>query len=207
MEIGGKVAIVTGGASGLGAATVAMLIEQGAQVAIFDVDEERGEEVAKQHGCCFIRTNVFKPVDVDASIEHVVEEFGHPSILVNCAGVAPSINTLRAGGEVYPFDAFVRTIEVNLLGTALVSIRFAYFCDKNRSATENGVIINTSSIAAFDGQMGHIAYAASKAGVAGMTLPMARDLSEARIRVVTIAPGVFNTPLLANLPGADSIPV
>ncbi|MFN0046247.1 MAG: SDR family NAD(P)-dependent oxidoreductase [Sphingorhabdus sp.] len=205
MDIAGKIAIVTGGASGLGAATVAMLCERGAQVVIFDIDEQLGAKIATHHCCAFMCTNVFKVEEVDASMEALLNQFGPPSILVNCAGVAPCMDTLRANREIYPFEIFVRTVEVNLFGTALMSIRFAYYCKMDKAAAENGVIINTASIAAFDGQAGHIAYAASKAGVIGMTLPMARDLAGSQIRVVTIAPGIFDTPLMKDVPGADRV--
>lgn len=124
---------------------------------------------------------------------------------MNCAGVAPAVNTLRANGAKYPFEVFQRTIDVNLIGTALLSIRFAELCQKDADEEDNGVIINTASVAAFDGQMGHIAYSASKAAIVGMTLPMARDLAEARIRVVTIAPGLFDTPIMSGIPGRDRV--
>lgn len=203
MEISDKRAIVTGGASGLGAATAKWLARCGADVGIFDIDEEKGAEVALDCGGQFFSVDVAKQAEVDAGFCSFIDVFGHPHILVNCAGVAPAIRTLRANREPYPFEAFEYTIDANLNGTAYMSICFAYLCEINRENEENGVIINTASVAAFDGQMGHIAYSASKAGIVGMTLPMARDLAGARIRVVTIAPGLFETPMMKDIPGQD----
>lgn len=203
MEIADKNAIITGGASGLGAATAKLLAQRGAKVGIFDIDEQQGRAVAADCVGHFFRVDVANRAQVDAGLSDFEHSIGYPRILVNCAGVAPGIRTLQANATRYPFEAFEHTIKVNLIGTAYMAICFASLCRGEGEDEDNGVIINTASIAAFDGQVGHVPYAASKAGVVGMTLPLARDLADARIRVVTIAPGLFDTPMLDGIPNPN----
>lgn len=204
MQISGSSVIVTGGASGLGAATAAWLAERGARVAIFDIDEDKGTHVAAKCGALFVKASVYDEEDVEAGFEQVVNTHGLANILVNCAGVAPDVRLIRPEHIPYPMEMLVRTLEVNLMGTILMAAHFArYQAYRECPDEELGVIINTASVAAYDGQIGHVAYAASKAGVVGATLPMARDLAIHRIRVMTIAPGLFNTPMLDGIPGAD----
>ena len=201
MEIEGLCAIVSGGASGLGAATATMLAERGARVAIFDIDEQRGSSVAGAIGGLFVHGSVADEAAVEAAFHAVHSELGIARILVNCAGIAPSINLLRPHGP-HPLDAFKRTLEVNLVGTFLMIRSFASWVTTEPIIDEErGVIINTASIAAFEGYVGQAAYASSKAGVVGMTLPLARELCAHAIRVMTIAPGLFATAMLANVPG------
>lgn len=198
MDIDGLSAIVTGGASGLGAATAAMLRARGGRVAIIDQDAARGDQFARSIGALFCPADVAQEQQVDRVLGVIERENGIARILVNCAGVAPSIPTLRHGCP-HPIDAFRRTLDVNLLGSFIYASRFAYRLRKLEPiGEENGVIVNTASIAAFDGQFGQVAYAASKSGVVGMTLPLARELAIELIRVVTIAPGVFDTPMLSD---------
>jgi len=196
-------AIITGGASGLGGATAAMLAEHGASVAIFDRDEAGGRAHAEAIGGQFYLVDVADDASVAAAIDAGERDGGIARILVNCAGVAPAIKTVNKEGQPHPLDAFRRAIEVNLVGTFNVVAKFAArLASVEPIGEERGVIVNTASVAAFDGQIGQAAYAASKAGVAGMTLPLARDLAQHRIRVVTIAPGIFLTPMLRSLPQA-----
>lgn len=200
-------ALVTGGASGLGEATVRMLAGQGANVIIADLNQERGyalaDELGKQVRFCL--TNVTDESDVQAAINRAVDTFGGLHINVNCAGVAEARKTLGKVDGVYgahSLAAFQKVIAVNLIGTFNAIRLSALTMERNEPNTEGerGVIINTASVAAFDGQMGQAAYAASKGGIVGMTLPIARDLARSGIRVMTIAPGLFETPLLASLP-------
>ncbi len=201
MQINNAVAVVTGGASGLGLATVRELHGQGAKVVILDLPSSNGEAIAKELG----ENAVFAPTDV-TSEEQVVAaldtaaSLGALRIAVNCAGIGNAIKTVSKKGA-FPLPDFTKIINVNLIGTFNV-IRLAA---ERISATEpigeeRGVIINTASVAAFDGQVGQAAYSASKGGIVGMTLPIARDLASLKIRVVTIAPGLFHTPLFATLP-------
>jgi NAD(P)-dependent dehydrogenase (short-subunit alcohol dehydrogenase family) len=204
MDINGSVAIVTGGASGLGLATVEKLLDAGAKVVILDLPSSPGAEVAEKLGGVdgavrFAGADVRNAEQVSAALD-VAAGLGQLRVAVNCAGTGDAIRTVGKNGP-HPLDRFTRIIEINLIGTFNV-IRLA----AERMAAgdpvdgERGVIVNTASIAAFDGQIGQAAYAASKGGVVGMTLPIARDLASAGIRVVTIAPGLFDTPLLASLP-------
>ncbi|HEX7875503.1 MAG TPA: SDR family NAD(P)-dependent oxidoreductase [Sphingobium sp.] len=201
MDIKGTAAIVTGGASGLGGATARMLAANGAKVAIFDLNEEAGKATAAEIGGVFASVNVADDASVAAGIDAAEQVHGVARILVNCAGIAPAIRTVGKEYAPHPLDAYRKAIEVNLIGTFNVLSKFA-----SRAATieeiagERGVVINTASIAAFDGQIGQAAYASSKAGVVGMTLPVARDLAQHKIRVMAIAPGVFLTPMLAAFP-------
>ncbi len=207
MNFTNTTALVTGGASGLGEATVRMLAGQGANVIIADLNQERGyalaDELGKQVRFCL--TNVTDESDVQAAINRAVDTFGGLHINVNCAGVAEARKTLGKVDGVYgahSLAAFQKVIAVNLIGTFNAIRLSALAMERNDPDPEGerGVIINTASVAAFDGQMGQAAYSASKGGIVGMTLPIARDLARSGIRVMTIAPGLFETPLLASLP-------
>jgi NAD(P)-dependent dehydrogenase (short-subunit alcohol dehydrogenase family) len=201
MKIEGKTFIVTGGASGLGGATAKMLADSGAHVVIVDLNAELGEALAKEIGGRFVRADVSSEADGTAAVETAVKEFGGLDGLINCAGIGTASRTLGKTGP-HELAPFVKTITVNLIGTFNM-IRLAAAAMANKDPDEEGqrgVIINTASVAAFDGQIGQAAYSASKGGIVGMTLPIARDLSSVGIRVVTIAPGLFKTPLLASLP-------
>lgn len=203
MQLNGIAAIVTGGASGLGGATAAMLASQGAKVAIFDLNEEIGQQHAEAIGGTFIKTNVADDQSVADAVAAAEQAHGVARVLVNCAGVAPAIKTVGRENQPHPLDAFRKTLEVNLLGTFNVISKFAArLAAAEPVGEERGVIVNTASVAAFDGQIGQAAYAASKGGVVGMTLAIARDLAQHKIRVVTIAPGIFLTPMLLGLPQA-----
>lgn len=201
MNIENVAAIVTGGASGLGAATAARLAAEGANVAIFDVNEELGRDAAARIGGSFHRTNVADADDVAEALAAAEARNGVARILVNCAGIGTPQKTVGRDGQPHPLEVFRRVVEINLFGSFNVLSKFAArLSQAERLGEERGVAINTASVAAFDGQIGQAAYAASKGGIVGMTLPIARDLAELGIRVVTIAPGIFLTPLLAGLP-------
>jgi len=201
MQIKNSVFLVTGGASGLGAATARMAAENGGKVVIADMQADAGEKFAKEIGARFIKTDVTSEADGKAAVERALKEFGGLQVLVNCAGIAAAERTL---GKEAPHDLgrFTRVINVNLIGTFNMIRLAAEAMAKAgpNAAGERGVIVNTASVAAFDGQIGQAAYAASKGGVVAMTLPVARDLSRHGIRVCTIAPGVFETPMLLGLP-------
>lgn len=199
MNLKDKVAVVTGGASGLGLATVTRLVEKGAKVVIFDLNELKAKEAVEQLGenVQSAIVNVADDESVQKGIKQAIEAFGAIHICVNCAGVGTPGKTIGKKG-VLPLEDFNRVIGINLIGTFNVLRLAANEMKNNEPLTdsgERGVIINTASVAAFDGQMGQAAYGASKAGVAGMTLPVSRDLSEFGIRVNTIAPGLFMTPM------------
>ena len=198
MEIKDAVAVVTGGASGLGLATTKRLLDAGAQVVVLDI---RGKEAVDELGdrAVFAETDVTDEAAVTAALD-AAENLGPVRIAVNCAGTGNAIKTLSKDGP-FPLNAFRKIVEINLIGTFNV-IRLAAerMAKTEPIGGERGVIVNTASVAAFDGQVGQAAYSASKGGVVGMTLPIARDLSRELIRVVTIAPGLFDTPLLAGLP-------
>jgi 3-hydroxyacyl-CoA dehydrogenase / 3-hydroxy-2-methylbutyryl-CoA dehydrogenase len=203
MEIKGCTAVVTGGASGLGEATVKSLVGKGAKAAIFDFDEERGNQIAGQLGdsVIFCKTDVTDETTVQQAVDKTVEAFGGIHFAINCAGVATPAKILSKRGPI-PIEQFNRVVQINLTGTLTV---IKLVADKMINNTPNddgekGVVINTASVAAFDGQIGQVAYSASKAAVAGMTLPIAREFADYGIRVVTIAPGLFETPMLAGLP-------
>ena len=203
MDIKGVAAIVTGGASGLGGATARMLANNGAKVAIFDLNEDAGQAAAAAIGGSFFKTNVADDESVLQAVAAAEAAHGVARILVNCAGVAPAIKTVGRENVAHPLDAYRKTIEVNLIGTFNVISKFAArLAAADPIGEERGVIVNTASVAAFDGQIGQAAYASSKGGVVGMTLPVARDLAPLLIRVVTIAPGIFLTPMLMGLPQA-----
>ena len=201
-------AVVTGGASGLGEATVRALAAHGVKVAIFDMNEAKGEEVAKEVGGVFCKCNVTSDADVDAAFEKARAAHGQERILVNCAGTGNAAKTAsrdKQTGETkhFPLDAFNLIIQINLVGTFRCIAKSAagmMSLPPVGDYGERGVIINTASVAAEDGQIGQAAYSASKGGVVGMTLPIARDLSSEGIRVNTILPGIFNTPLLQAAP-------
>jgi len=201
VEIPDNVALVTGGASGLGLATVKELHANGARVVILDLPSSRGKEIAGEFGdrAVFSPGDVTSPDSVTAAL-NAAAGLGTLRITVNCAGIGNGIRTVSKQGP-FPLDAFTKVINVNLIGTFNV-IRLAAerISQAPEAGEERGVIINTASIAAFEGQIGQAAYSASKGGIVGMTLPIARDLASLKIRVVTIAPGLFHTPLLAGLP-------
>ncbi len=201
MKISTTAAVITGGASGLGEATARHFANLGAQITILDRDAERGKKVAADIGGHFAETDVTDEASVQAAIDLAMARMGRISVCVNCAGIAYGIKTVGRDGP-HPLDAFKRTIDINLVGTFNVSRLAAVAIATNDPEPDGarGVIVNTASVAAFDGQKGQVAYAASKGGIVGMTLPMARDLASTGIRVMTIAPGIFMTPMLAGLP-------
>ena len=201
MQIRNSIFLVTGGASGLGAASARMAVENGAKVVIADMQTDAGEKLARELGGRFVKTDVTSEADGKAAVALALKEFGGLHVLVNCAGIALAERTL---GKEAPHDLqrFARVINVNVIGTFNM-IRLAADAMAKASpnaAGERGVIVNTASVAAYDGQIGQAAYSASKGGIVGMTLPIARDLSRNAIRVVTIAPGLFLTPMLLGLP-------
>ncbi len=204
MELSDKVAVITGGASGLGRATAERIVAAGGKVALFDLNEDLGRATADELGDAARAyvVNVSDEDSVQAAVDNVCEEFGGVHINVNCAGVGAAGRTLGKDGPM-PLRHFQFILEVNLIGTFNTLRLCAEKMQHNDPVTsdgERGVIINTASVAAFDGQIGQAAYSASKAGVAGMTLPIARDLSRSGIRVCTIAPGIFETPMMAGAP-------
>ncbi|HEY9579178.1 MAG TPA: SDR family NAD(P)-dependent oxidoreductase [Rhizorhapis sp.] len=203
MEMNGVGVIVTGGASGLGGATAKMLADRGAKVAIFDLNEEVGKAHAESIGGLFVRVNVSDEASVEAGLAAAEAAHGVARILVNCAGLAPAIKTVGRDNTPHPMDVYRKVVEVNLIGTFTMISRFAAkLVAADPIGEERGVIINTASVAAYDGQIGQAAYASSKGGVVSMTLPVARDLAQHKIRVMTIAPGIFLTPMLLGLPQA-----
>ena len=203
MDLKNVVAVVTGGASGLGEATVRQIVANDGKAAILDLNEEKGQALSNELGAStiFIKTDVTDGASVQSALDKAIEHFGKVNVLVNCAGIAIAKKTLGKCGA-HDLESFSKVIQVNLIGTfnaiRLASEKMATN-DPNEQG-ERGVIINTASVAAFEGQMGQAAYSASKGGVVGMTLPIARDLASLGIRVMTIAPGLFETPLFASLP-------
>ena len=196
-------AIVSGGASGLGEATVRALADAGVNVTILDLDETRGTRVAAETGAVFVQTDISDPNSVTNALQAARSAHGQERIAVSCAGIAPGAKTVDRKGKAHDPALFSKTIAVNLIGTFNLATQSAAgmaAADPIGEDGERGVIVNTASIAAFEGQIGQLAYAASKAGVAGMTLPMARDLSRQGVRVMTIAPGLFKTPMMEGLP-------
>jgi NAD(P)-dependent dehydrogenase (short-subunit alcohol dehydrogenase family) len=195
-------AIVTGGASGLGAATAAKLAQDGMKVTVFDMNAEQGREHADSIGGQFVQVDVSDPASVAAGLDQAVAAHGVPRVLVNCAGIAGAAKTVSRG-QPHDFGLFEKTLRVNLLGSFNCASQAAALmaaADPIDRDGARGVIVNTASVAAFDGQIGQLAYSASKGGIVGMTLPMARDLADKGVRVCTIAPGLFLTPLLRELP-------
>ena len=201
MDITNMPAIVTGGASGLGNATARMLAAAGAKVAIFDLNEEVGQKAAQELGGAFFKVNVAEDASVAEGLSRAAERHGTARILVNCAGIAPAVKTVGKENVPHALDIYRRTIEVNLIGTFNMISKFAaQLAAAEEIEGERGVIVNTASVAAYDGQIGQAAYSSSKGGVVGMTLPVARDLAQLKIRVMTIAPGIFLTPMLESFP-------
>lgn len=199
MDILGKVAIVTGGASGLGKATVERYIADGAKVAIFDLNEEEGRSLAKTLGdnACFFKVNVSEEDSVQSGLDAVVEHFGAVHVINNYAGIGPTCKTYGKKGP-HPIDMYMKIVMVNQVGTFNMCRLGAEKMAQNEPFNEDGgrgVIINTASVAAYEGQIGQVAYSATKGAVVGMTLPMARDLAPLGIRVNTIVPGLIHTPL------------
>lgn len=199
MNISGKQAVVSGGASGLGAACVRMIVERGGKAAILDVNEAAGRAIGEEfpNKVRFFRADVAD----ETAVRQAIEMIRPLHIAINCAGIGPAQRTIGKEGPA-TLDWFTNVIRVNLIGTFNVARLAAWAMSTNEpdEGGERGLIINTASIAAFDGQIGQVAYAASKGGIVGLTLPMARDLSRLGIRVVTIAPGIFDTPLLGKMP-------
>lgn len=205
MQVPGSTFLISGGGSGLGAATANLLASSGANVVIADVNRENGSKVASDIGdkATFVETDICNEEAVSRAVQTAVDSYGGLHGVVNCAGVGLAEKTVGKDGP-HRLDSFSRIIQINLIGTFNV-IRLAASVMSAQPATsagERGVIINTASVAAFDGQIGQAAYSASKGGIVGMTLPIARDLARNGIRVVTIAPGIFETPLLGTLPEA-----
>lgn len=202
MKIEGLAAIVTGGASGLGGATAERLAAAGAKVTIFDLNEEAGQSHAGRIGGRFHRVDVTSEAEVDAALAEAEAANGKARILVNCAGIAPPAKVIARDGSAMPLGDFAKLVNINLIGTFNVLSKFAARLHDAETVgdEERGVIVNTASVAAFEGQIGQAAYSASKGGVAGMCLPIAREFARYGIRVMTIAPGIFWTPMLAGLP-------
>ena len=198
MDVQGSIALVTGGASGLGEATARALAAGGARVTILDRPQSEGERVADEIGGLFAPADVTSEDDVRKAVDDTAAKFGGLTVLVNCAGIGTALRTLTKQGPM-PLSVFRKTIEVNLIGTFnAIRLAAAKMAEGTPNADgERGVIVNTASAAAFDGQIGQAAYSASKGGVVGMTLPIARDLASFGIRCLTIAPGTFDTPMLA----------
>ncbi|MEE4380496.1 MAG: SDR family NAD(P)-dependent oxidoreductase [Pseudomonadales bacterium] len=211
MELKDKVAVITGGASGLGKATAEKVIAAGGKVAIFDLNEDLARATAKELGpdAAAFKVNVAEEDSVEAAVAGTMERFGAIHVNVNCAGIGAAARTLGKEGAM-PLKTFNFVIGVNLIGTFNTLRLCAEQMAKNDPVNEDGergVIVNTASVAAFDGQVGQAAYSASKAGVAGMTLPIARDLSRNGIRVCTIAPGIFETPMMMGAPDQVRLPL
>ena len=203
MKVDGKVALVTGGASGLGGATVAELHEAGASIVIVDLPSSDGDVVAKELGdrARFAPADVTSEDEVKAAVQRAADAFGGLHIVVNCAGVGFPGRVLTRDGDPTDLERFEFVVRVNLIGTFnVIRLAAAQIAKQEPDGEERGVIVNTGSIAAFDGQIGQAAYSASKGGIVGLTLPVARDLASKLIRCVSVAPGTFDTPMLAGLP-------
>lgn len=203
MEVPGRTFLVTGGASGLGAASVRMLAQGGANVLIVDLDEDTGEELAADIGeqARFARADVTDEESTQKALDAARDAFEGLHGLVNCAGIGPAEKLVGKRGP-HPLDSFIKTVQINLIGTFNPTRLAAPIMMENAPGEggERGVIINTASVVAYDGQIGQVAYAASKGGVVSMTLPAAREMAEHGIRVMAIAPGIFETPMFAGLP-------
>lgn len=207
MQIENRVALVSGGASGLGLATVRALLEKGARVAILDVGDLRDTELTAQYPdqLCVIPTDITDENAVKTALAQIEERFGALHICINCAGIATVGKVLDRENTPLPLQQFSRTIDVNLIGTFNIARLAAEMMTRHNTEgceDDRGIIINTASVAGLEGQMGQAAYAASKAGIVGLTLPLARDLAQHKIRVMTVAPGLFHTPMMASLPEA-----
>ena len=203
MKLADTKAIVTGGASGLGLAVAELIVARGGRVALFDLNETAGIEAVKSLGsvASFQHVDVTSEADVKEAVRVAADQLGGLNAAINCAGVGPPRRFVGKDGPM-TVEFFRRVVEINLIGTFLVSVQSASLMQQNtpNESGERGVIVLTASVAAFDGQIGQVAYSASKGGVVGMTLPMARDLASSGVRVVTVAPGIFETPMLAALP-------
>lgn len=200
MQLQDQAAIITGGASGLGAATARRFAAAGARVTLFDLNEDKGRALAEEIGGRFAAVDVADESAVETALEAAHSDHGPARILVNCAGIGAAIKTVGRG-QPHPLDVYEKVLKVNLIGTFnCIRLAAARMVAEDPVEGERGVIVNTASIAAFDGQIGQVAYAASKGGIVGMTLPVARDLADKLVRCVTIAPGLFETPLLMGLP-------
>lgn len=203
MKISDSIAVVTGGASGLGEATVRNIVEKGGKALILDTSEEKGKRLQNELGesVLFAQTDVTKEDDVENALKQAIESFGSINTVVNCAGIAIAKKIVSRKGP-HDLDSFSKVITINLIGSFNV-IRLAaekMVHNEENEAGERGVIINTASVAAFEGQIGQAAYSASKGGIVGMTLPIARELASSGIRVMSIAPGLFHTPMFDTLP-------
>ena len=202
MDWQGEAAIVTGGASGLGAATASKLAADGLRVTLFDLNEDAGQAHASEISGTFAKVDVSDPTSISEGLKAAVDAHGIPRVLVNCAGIGGASKTVSRGAAHDP-ALFEKTLKVNLMGSFYCASQVAakmVEADPIEPDGARGVIVNTASVAAFDGQVGQVAYSASKGGIVGMTLPMARDLADKGIRVCTVAPGLFLTPLLHGLP-------
>lgn len=203
MKMQNVVALITGGASGLGEGTAKRFIDGGARVLILDREEDKSQGLCAELGerARFIQADVTSEAAVQAALDYAIAEFGGLNVLINCAGVGIALRTTSSRGP-HPLEAFETVIGINLIGTFNVIRLSSAIMAENAPlpSGERGVIVNTASVAAYEGQIGQAAYAASKGGIVGMTLPIARDLSRYGIRVCTIAPGIFDTPLLGSLP-------
>ncbi len=203
MDVKGKGIIITGGASGLGEACARLFASKGAKVVIADLNEDAGQKTAKELGGFFHKTNVAAEADAEGCVKLAWDKCGDLSGLINCAGIGIPEKVVDKEGVPHKLKTFQKVIEVNLVGTFNMVRLAAASIAKNKGATtgsEQGVIVNTASVAAFEGQIGQISYSASKGGIVSMTLPLAREFSPLGIRVCTIAPGIFDTPMLAGLP-------
>ena len=210
MEISNKVALITGGASGLGLATAETLLDAGAKIMLLDLNEDNAKSAVEKLGsnASYVIANVTDESSVQSAVDKTVEVFGGLHVVVNCAGIGSASKTVGKNGA-HPLDYFKTVVDINLNGTFNV-LRLAAVAMADNEPNEDGecgVIINTASVAAFDGQVGQAAYSASKGGVVGMTLPIARDLARMGIRINTIAPGIFDTPLMGMAPDAVRNPL
>lgn len=196
-------AVISGGASGLGLGVVERIIAQGGKAAILDINEQQGQAVAEKHpqNIIFIKTDISNEQDVDSAVDQAVTEFGHINLAVGCAGILGAGRIISKKGPM-PVEHFQKVVDINLIGTFLLTRAAARHMQNNPPNTNNesGVIIHTASIAAFEGQFGQVAYSATKAAIVGMMLPLAREFAKSGIRCMAIAPGMFETPMMANVP-------